>query len=54
MGSQHWEVMTLLRNFFFKEFGASVKWVRKIMASYFTNTFSRFLTMARKWRQMQQ
>ena len=54
MGSQHWAVMTLLRNFFLKEFRASVKWVRKIMASYFTNTFSRFHTMARKWRQMQQ
>ena len=54
MGSQHWAVMTLLRNSFLKEFRASVKWVRKIMALYFTNTFSRFLTMARKWRQMQQ
>ena len=42
------------QRFFLKEFGASVEWVRKIMALYFTNTFSRFLTMARKWKQMQQ
>lgn len=39
---------------FLKEFGVSVEWVRKVIALYFINTFSSFLTMARKCKQMQQ
>lgn len=51
MGSQHWTVMALPRDFL-KEFGASVEWVSKIMASCFPKTFSRLPTVARKWAQM--
>lgn len=51
IGSQHWTVMARPR-VSLKEFGASVEWVSKIMASCFPKTFSRLPTVARKWGQM--